>query len=106
MVRVNTKEAAIPRRPDNNSPLMIECGTELVICHQLGCFTQTAPFFGCAFIDFWDAYQAVILKEQDRSIDKGEDQNYHVKRLDKTLRQRLVRFTRKTLLVLQERPDA
>jgi insertion element IS1 protein InsB len=52
---------------------------------------------GHCFSDFWDAYQAVIPKEQLTQVGKETGETAHVERWNCTLRQRLSRFVRKTL---------
>jgi insertion element IS1 protein InsB len=49
------------------------------------------------FTDFWIAYQAVIPEEQHTAVGKETGETAHVERWNNTLRQRLVRFIRKTL---------
>lgn len=52
----------------------------------------------CAsFSDRWAAYQHVFDVRRHRMVDKAEGQTAHVERWFNTLRQRLARFTRKTL---------
>jgi insertion element IS1 protein InsB len=52
---------------------------------------------GHCFSDFWDAYQAIIPKEQLTQLGKETGETAHVERWNCTLRQRLSRFVRKTL---------
>lgn len=52
---------------------------------------------GHCFTDFWAAYQVVILEEQHSAVGKEPGETAHVERWNKTLRQRLARFVRKTL---------
>jgi insertion element IS1 protein InsB len=59
----------------------------------------------CAsFSDGWLAYRHVFDVRCHRMVDKAEGQTAHVERWFNTLRQRLVRFTRKTL-ALSKRDD-
>jgi insertion element IS1 protein InsB len=52
----------------------------------------------CAsFSDRWAAYRHVFDVRRHRMVDKAEGQTAHVERWFNTLRQRLARFTRKTL---------
>jgi IS1 family transposase/transposase-like protein len=50
-----------------------------------------------SFSDFWDAYQHVFATDRHQSVGKDAGQTNHVERWFNTLRQRLARFTRKTL---------
>ena len=52
---------------------------------------------GHCYTDFWKAYQAVIPEEQHTAVGKETGATAHVERWNKTLRQRLGRFVRKTL---------
>jgi insertion element IS1 protein InsB len=49
------------------------------------------------YSDFWSAYQAVIPDDQHSAVGKETGETAHVERWNKTLRQRLSRFVRKTL---------
>jgi len=49
------------------------------------------------FSDFWKAYAAVFPAKTHRSVDKECGETAHVERWYNTLRQRLSRYTRKTL---------
>jgi len=52
----------------------------------------------CAsFSDHWHAYELVFDRRKHQSVDKGTGETNHVERWFNTLRQRLARFTRKTL---------
>lgn len=52
----------------------------------------------CAsFSDHWAAYEFVFDRRRHQSVDKQTGQTTHVERWFNTLRQRLARFTRKTL---------
>ncbi|QPC83155.1 IS1 family transposase [Phototrophicus methaneseepsis] len=52
----------------------------------------------CAsFSDRWQAYEHVFDRHKHRMVDKSEGETNHVERWFNTLRQRLARFTRKTL---------
>jgi len=48
------------------------------------------------FSDLWDAYNAVF-PENHLSVDKTSGETCHVERFNNTIRQRLARYTRKTL---------
>ena len=48
------------------------------------------------FSDLWDSYNAVFT-ENHKSVDKGSGETCYVERFNNTLRQRLSRYTRKTL---------
>lgn len=50
-----------------------------------------------AYTDRWKAYPKVIPADQHRPSSKREGQTNHIERCNCTLRQRLARFTRKTL---------
>ena len=50
-----------------------------------------------AFSDHWEAYRYVFDVRRHRMVGKAEGQTAHVERWFNTLRQRLARFTRKTL---------
>ena len=52
---------------------------------------------GVVYTDFWQAYQNVIPDEQHRAVGKETGLTNHVERFNTTIRQRLVRFVRKTL---------
>ena len=54
---------------------------------------QTLP----VYTDYWSAYPAVVPPTQHRPGGKGEGETNHIERFNGTLRQRLARFTRKTL---------
>lgn len=57
-----------------------------------------ADYRGCAsFSDRWAAYEFVFDRRRHQSVDKQSGQTAHVERWFNTLRQRLARFTRKTL---------
>ena len=49
------------------------------------------------FSDFWNAYQQVFPQDTHQSVGKESGQTDHIERWNNTLRQRLVRFVRKTL---------
>ena len=49
------------------------------------------------YTDFWEAYSLVIPEEQHTACGKGTGETAHVERWNNTLRQRLGRFTRKSL---------
>lgn len=52
---------------------------------------------GHCFTDFWVAYQAVVPENQHHAVGKETGETAHIERWNNTLRQRLVRFARKTL---------
>jgi len=55
-------------------------------------------YLHCAsFSDRWEAYAAVFDVRKHRMVDKSEGETNQVERWFNTLRQRLARFTRKTL---------
>jgi IS1 family transposase len=55
-------------------------------------------YVACAsFSDHWEAYRYVFDVRRHRMVGKAEGQTAHVERWFNTLRQRLARFTRKTL---------
>ncbi len=56
--------------------------------------------------NFWLAYDAVFPRRTHRLCGKAEGETCHVERWNNTLRQRLGRFVRKTLFLLQVRPGA
>ena len=49
------------------------------------------------YTDFWHAYKAVVPVWHHWPVGKEEGQTNHIERFNNTLRQRLGRFTRKTL---------
>lgn len=49
------------------------------------------------YSDFWEAYRSVIPAEQHEAVGKESGETNHIERWNCTLRQRLGRFTRKTL---------
>jgi IS1 family transposase len=49
------------------------------------------------YSDFWEAYAKVLPPEQHSAVGKESGETAHVERWNNTLRQRLARFTRKTL---------
>lgn len=49
------------------------------------------------YTDYWSAYPLVVPPAQHRPGGKGDGQTNHIERFNGTLRQRLARFTRKTL---------
>lgn len=51
----------------------------------------------CSFSDKWNAYRYVFDHKRHRQVNKDEGETNHVERWFNTLRQRLSRFTRKTL---------
>lgn len=51
----------------------------------------------CSFSDKWTAYRYVFDHKRHRQVNKDEGETNHVERWFNTLRQRLSRFTRKTL---------
>ncbi len=51
----------------------------------------------CSFSDKWEAYRHVFDYKRHRQVNKDEGETNHVERWFNTLRQRLGRFTRKTL---------
>lgn len=57
-----------------------------------------ADYRSCAsFSDRWAAYEFVFDRRRHQSVDKRSGETAHVERWFNTLRQRLARFTRKTL---------
>lgn len=57
-----------------------------------------ADYRGCAsFSDRWAAYEFVFDRRRHQSVDKRSGETAHVERWFNTLRQRLARFTRRTL---------
>ena len=51
----------------------------------------------CSFSDKWNAYRYVFDHKRHRQVNKDEGETNHIERWFNTLRQRLSRFTRKTL---------
>lgn len=51
----------------------------------------------CSFSDKWKAYRYVFDHKRHRQVNKDEGETNHIERWFNTLRQRLSRFTRKTL---------
>jgi len=49
------------------------------------------------FSDFWKSYQSVFPEETHLSVGKETGETAHIERWNNTLRQRLARFTRKSL---------
>lgn len=66
-------------------------------CRKLWQSIPKAYRVGHCYTDFWRAYQEVIPEEQHRALGKETGETAHVERWNKTLRQRLSRFVRKTL---------
>jgi insertion element IS1 protein InsB len=66
-------------------------------CRELCNTIPQAYRCGHCYTDFWKAYQAVIPEEQHSAGGKQTGETAHVERWNKTLRQRLSRFVRKTL---------
>jgi insertion element IS1 protein InsB len=55
-------------------------------------------YLWCAsYSDRWQPYAHVFSEQRHRMVDKAAGQTHHVERWFNTLRQRLARFTRKTL---------
>jgi IS1 family transposase len=50
-----------------------------------------------SYSDFWDAYRKIFPVETHRSVGKESGETNHIERWNNTLRQRLGRYTRKTL---------
>ena len=50
-----------------------------------------------SYSDFWDAYRKIFPVETHRSVGKESGGTNHIERWNNTLRQRLGRYTRKTL---------
>jgi len=66
-------------------------------CQKLWDSLPQAYSKGHCYTDFWDAYQAVIPKNQHTAVGKETGETAHIERFNNTLRQRLGRFVRKTL---------
>jgi insertion element IS1 protein InsB len=66
-------------------------------CLQLWRRIPTAYSRCRSFSDFWNAYQHIFATDRHQSVGKASGQTSHVERWFNTLRQRLARFTRKTL---------
>jgi insertion element IS1 protein InsB len=66
-------------------------------CHILWNNVPASYRKGHCYTDFWAAYQAVIPKDQLSQVGKETGETAHVERWNCTLRQRIVRFVRKTL---------
>lgn len=50
-----------------------------------------------SFSDFWASYNEVFSKRTHTCVDKSSGETNHIERFNNTLRQRLARYTRKTL---------
>jgi insertion element IS1 protein InsB len=66
-------------------------------CRQLWKGIPKAYKQGILYTDLWEAYQAVLPDTHHQAIGKDNGLTAHVERFNNTLRQRLARFTRKTL---------
>ena len=66
-------------------------------CRKLWASIPTAFQANHCYSDFWEAYAKVIPSGQHTAVGKETGQTAHVERWINTLRQRLTRFTRKTL---------
>jgi IS1 family transposase len=82
--------------------------TRQVVAYWLGDRSETsaihlweqlpADYARChSFSDKWEAYRYVFDHQRHRQVNKDEGETNHVERWFNTLRQRLGRFTRKTL---------
>jgi insertion element IS1 protein InsB len=67
------------------------------ICRRLWNKIPASYRAGHSYSDFWAAYHKVFSRETYQSVGKESGQTAHVERWNNTLRQRLVRFVRKTL---------
>jgi insertion element IS1 protein InsB len=72
-------------------------GRGIETCKQLWANVPELYKQGLIFTDLWEAYQAVIPREQHHAVGKDSGLTAHVERFNNTLRQRLARFVRKTL---------
>ena len=66
-------------------------------CRQLWRRVPRAYGVGRLYSDFWAAYQQVLPEEQHEAVGKESGETAHSERWNCTLRQRFVRFVRKTL---------
>ena len=66
-------------------------------CTDLRCRIPTAYFSLATCSDHWSSYDAVFDPDTHRSVGKHTGLTNHVERFNATLRNRLGRFTRKTL---------
>ena len=66
-------------------------------CHRLWLAIPSAYRRCRTFSDFWKAYHAVFPADTHESVGKESGQTAHMERWYNTLRQRLGRYTRKTL---------
>lgn len=72
-------------------------GRGISTCRQLWKGIPNAYKQGILYTDFWEAYQAVLPDTYHQAVGKDTGLTAHVERFNNTLRQRLARFTRKTL---------
>ena len=88
--------------------LALCCRTRQVIAYWVGDRSENSAltlwrripndYAHCAsFSDRWQAYAHVFDRRKHRMVDKTDGETNHVERWFNTLRQRLARFTRKTL---------
>jgi insertion element IS1 protein InsB len=88
--------------------LALCCRTRQVVAYWLGDRSETSAihlwerlphaYVRChSFSDKWEAYRYVFDYTRHRQVNKDEGETNHVERWFNTLRQRLGRFTRKTL---------
>ena len=54
------------------------------------------------YTDFWTAYSLVLPQKRHRAVGKETGLTNHIERFNKTLRQRISRFVRQTLIFLQK----
>ena len=66
-------------------------------CTYLHCSIPTAYFDLATYSDYWSSYAEVFDLDTHRSVGKHTGLTNHVERFNATLRNRLGRFTRKTL---------
>jgi IS1 family transposase len=66
-------------------------------CEALWASIPEAFRSGHCYSDFWEAYAKVLPPERHSAVGKESGETAHIERWNNTLRQRLARFTRKTL---------
>jgi insertion element IS1 protein InsB len=58
-----------------------------------------------SYTDFWSAYEEIFPRKRHRSVGKESGKANHIERFNCTLRQRVSRLVRKTLLGSEESPE-
>jgi len=75
------------------------CGNPQYYCHACGAHRALLPadYQLCqSYSNFWDAYQKVRPTETHQAVGQDSGATVHIERWNKTWRQRLARYVRKT----------